>query len=98
MKRPFKFTWAIWFLLALHAVVALAGFSAPYNYETQDRAHPYAPPTRVHFFDCAGKFHLRSFVYATKSDDSNLMGYTPDCSQPARIQFFTQGDEYSILG
>ncbi len=56
MKRPFKFTWAIWFLLAIHAVVALAGFCAPYNYETQDRQHPYAPPTRVHFIDCAGNF------------------------------------------
>jgi peptide/nickel transport system permease protein len=93
-----KFTWAIWFLLAIHIVIALAGFSAPYNYETQDREHAYAAPTRVHFIDCAGKFHLRPFVYATKSDERYLMEYTPDCSHPARIQFFTQGDEYSILG
>lgn len=98
MKRPFKFTWAVWFLLAIHAVIALAGFSAPYNYETQDRQHPYAPPTRVHFTDCAGTFHLRAFVYATKSDEGNRIGYTPDCSQMARIQFFTTGDEYSIVG
>ena len=98
MKRPFKFTWAVWFLLAIHAVIALAGFCAPYNYETQDRQHPYAPPTRVHFTDCAGTFHLRAFVYATKSDEGNQIGYVPDCSQMARIQFFTTGDEYNILG
>jgi peptide/nickel transport system permease protein len=102
-SRRFKFSWAVWFLLAIHSVVVLAGFFSPYNYESQDRERPYAPPTRVHVVDCAGKFHFRPFVYATKSDDPNLgnphpMEYTPDCSQPARIQFFTQGDEYSILG
>ena len=97
-NHGFKLSWAIWFLLGIHAVIALAGFCAPYNYETQDRQHPYAPPTRVHFIDCAGKFHLRAFVYATKSDEGNQIGYTPDCSQMARIQFFTPGDEYSILG
>ena len=70
MKQAFKFTWAIWFLIAVHAVIALAGFFAPYNYESQDRDHPYAPPSKVHFTDCTGKFHLRPFVYATKSDES----------------------------
>jgi peptide/nickel transport system permease protein len=98
MKPPFKFTWTIWFLLAIHAVVVLAAFIAPYSYETQERQHPYAPPTSVHFFDCAGKFHFRPFVYVTKSAESSLIEYTQDCSQPARIEFFTQGDGYSILG
>jgi peptide/nickel transport system permease protein len=103
MKRPFKFTpfkltWAVWFLLAIHAAVVLAALIAPYSYETQERQHPYAPPTRVHFFDCQGNFHFRPFVYVTKSAESSLMEYTQDCSQPARIEFFTQGDGYSILG
>jgi len=98
IKIPFKFTWAIWFLLSIHALVVLAAFIAPYSYQTQERLHSYAPPTSVHFSDCAGKFHLRPFVYVTKSADSGRMEYTQDCSQPARIEFFTQGDEYSILG
>ncbi|HEY1528988.1 MAG TPA: ABC transporter permease [Candidatus Angelobacter sp.] len=103
MKLPFKLTpfklkWAIWFLLAIHGLVALAGFIAPYSFETQEREHPYAPPTRVHFVDCAGKFHLRPFVYVTKSPESDLNDYQQDCSQPARIEFFTQGDAYNILG
>jgi peptide/nickel transport system permease protein len=98
MKAPFKFTWALWFLLAVHAIVVLAGFIAPYSFETQEREHPYAPPTRVHFIDCAGKFHLRPFVYVTKAAQSSLTEYTQDCSQPARIEFFTHGDQYNILG
>ena len=98
MKRPFKFTWAIWFLLGIHAVVVLAGFFAPYGFETQDREHPYAPPASVHFFDCQGKFHFRPFVYATKAAESGLNQYLKDCAQPVRIEFFTRGDAYTILG
>src|SRR6266571_8400866 len=94
----FKFSWAVWFLLAIHAVVVLADFTAPYSFETQEREYPYAPPTHVHFVDCAGKFHFRPFVYVAKPADSNLTEYQEDCSQPARIEFFTSGDRYSILG
>src|SRR5215813_531774 len=90
MRR--KLTWAVWFLLAVHVAVVLAGFLAPYNFETQERQHPYASPTRVHFVDCAGKFHLRPFVYVTKPSDDSLSDYTQDCAQPARVQFFLRGD------
>jgi peptide/nickel transport system permease protein len=98
MTQRFKFTWAVWFLLAIHALVMLAGFIAPYSFETQERLHPYAPPTRIHFVDCQGKFHWRPFVYATKNDEGSLTEYSDDCSQPARIQFFPQGDGYTLLG
>ncbi|HXA86751.1 MAG TPA: ABC transporter permease, partial [Candidatus Dormibacteraeota bacterium] len=93
-----KFTWAVWFLLAIHLVVVLAGFIAPYSFETQEREHPYAPPTRLHFVDCSGKFHFRPFVYVTKPADNSLMEYKQDCSQPAGIEFFPQGESYNILG
>ncbi|HEY1939384.1 MAG TPA: ABC transporter permease [Candidatus Angelobacter sp.] len=95
---PFKITWAIWFLLTIHVAIVLAGFIAPYNYETQEREHAYAPPTKIHFIDCAGKFHLRAFVYVTKPAENDLNQYQQDCSQPAPIEFFARGDEYSILG
>jgi peptide/nickel transport system permease protein len=91
-------TKSLWFLVAIHAVVLLAGFIAPYSFETQQRLNPYVPPTRVHFFDCQGKFHLRPFIYVTKPAGNDLTQYTPDCSQPARIKFFTQGDGYTLLG
>jgi peptide/nickel transport system permease protein len=94
----FKFSWAIWFLLAVHALVVLAGFTAPYSFETQERDHPYAPPTHIHFIDCAGKFHLRPFVYVTKAAQNDLNDYQQDCSQTAGLEFFSQGDRYTILG
>src|SRR6476646_4889409 len=94
----FNLSWAIWFLLAIHAVVVFAGFFAPYRFQTQERAHPYASPTRLHFFDCSGKFHIRPFVYATAPTESGLMEYQQDCAQPAGIEFFTHGDRYNILG
>ncbi|MGC2696608.1 MAG: ABC transporter permease [Candidatus Angelobacter sp.] len=98
MSKRFKLKWALWFLLIIHTVVVLAGFLAPYSFETQDRLHAYAPPTRVHFVDCQGKFHLRPFVYVTKNADDSLTEYTQDCSQPFHIQFFRRGDEYTFLG
>jgi peptide/nickel transport system permease protein len=93
-----KFTWAIWFLLAIHGVVVLAGFIAPYSFETQEREHPYAPPTRLHFVDCSGKFHLRPFVYVTKVVPNDLNDYQQDCSQSAGLEFFPKGDRYTIFG
>jgi peptide/nickel transport system permease protein len=97
-KKLFNLSWAIWLLVAIHVTVILASFVAPYNYETQDRLHPYAPPTRLHFVDCAGKSHLRPFVYVTKPAEGALTEYTQDCAQAARIQFFYRGDEYTFLG
>jgi peptide/nickel transport system permease protein len=94
----FKLSWAVWFLVAIHAVVLLAGFIAPYSFDTQARLYPYAPPTRLHFIDCAGKFHLRPFVYATKINDGSLTEYEQDCSQPAGIHLFVRGDRYTLLG
>ncbi len=94
----FRLTWAICFLLVIHAVVVLAGFIAPYSFETQDREHPYAPPTRLHVVDCSGKFHFRPFVYVTKAVENGLNDYQQDCAQTAGIEFFHQGDGYTILG
>jgi peptide/nickel transport system permease protein len=94
----FQRKWAVWFLLFIHAVVLLAGFIAPYSFETQERLSPYVPPTRVHFFDCGGKFHLRPFIYVTKTAENDPTVYRPDCSQPARIGFFIRGDAYTLLG
>jgi len=94
----FRLTWAIWFLVAVHAVVVLAGFIAPYSFEAQERDYPYAPPTRLHFVDCSGKFHFRPFVYVTKAAENGLNVYQQDCSQTVGIKFFPQGDGYTILG
>jgi peptide/nickel transport system permease protein len=64
MRASAKLQWAAGFLVVLHVVVIFAGFIAPYNYRSQDRLHPFAPPARVHLVDCSGKMYLRPFEYS----------------------------------
>ena len=84
-------------LVVVHLLVIVAGFIAPYNFDTQERFHSFAPPTRVHFFDSDGKFHLRPFVYAvTSAEDVNQ--YREDHTTRYPIRFFSAGEEYWLLG
>jgi peptide/nickel transport system permease protein len=90
-------------LAAVHFVLLLAGFFAPYDPTTQDRALPYAPPTRLHLFGASG-FHLRPFVCALKNTpasdqpDSYESSYVEDTSREFPVQFFVAGASYRILG
>jgi peptide/nickel transport system permease protein len=90
-------------LAGLHVVLLFAGFFAPYDPTTQDRALPYAPPTRLHFKDGSG-FHLRPFVYAWTSvldgdqAQSYQENYKEDHSHKYPIRFFVSGPSYKLLG
>jgi ABC-type dipeptide/oligopeptide/nickel transport systems, permease components len=50
--------------VTLHCAILFAGFIAPYGPAEQNRDFTFAPPTRIHWFDSAGHFHLRPFIYA----------------------------------
>jgi peptide/nickel transport system permease protein len=98
MKRRRKLTITACLLATVHFLAIIAGFIAPYNYATQDREHPYARPARIHFRDCAGKFHPRPFIYATNLRDGAVNDSQEDCSQPEPIALFTRGDQYMLAG
>src|SRR5689334_15128602 len=98
MMRAHKLVIVVSALVAVHFLVLLAGFVSPYDYASQDRDHAYLHPTRVHLVDCAGRFHLRPFVYGTTLKEGTLSDYSEDCSQPAPIRFFTRGEEYLLAG
>ena len=98
MKRRRKLTITACLLASVHFLAIIAGFIAPYNYATQDREHPYARPARIHFRDCAGKFHPRPFIYATNPRDGAVNDSQEDCSQPEPIALFTRGDQYMLGG
>jgi len=98
MKLRGKSLFALSFLATVHLAALLAGFLAPYSYESQDRMHPYAAPARLHWVDCAGTLHARPFVYVTRSRAGSLTDYEEDCSQRFPVRFFVSGDEYSALG
>jgi peptide/nickel transport system permease protein len=89
---------ALGLLAALHALILLAGFVAPYDFATQDRDLAFAPPTRVHFEDAQGKWHFRPFVYGLRSDPSNLGAYEADSAQIYPLHFFVDGAEYKVAG
>jgi peptide/nickel transport system permease protein len=76
-RRPTRIRISLWYLGLLHAAVLLAGFLAPYPYAEQHRDYPYAPPSRIHWFDSQGGFHARPFVYGTVPD-LPLGGYHED--------------------
>ena len=72
-------------LATVHLGALGAGFLAPYPPAEQNRMLPYAPPSRLHFVDAAGRFHLRPFVYAE------------DGAEPHPVRFFVQDDSHLRL-
>jgi peptide/nickel transport system permease protein len=96
MRTHRKLLSALLLLIPIHIAVLLAGFVAPYGFGTQDRLHPYARPSRIHFFDCAGKFHLRPLVSVPQDDEAgqNIHG----CAPQAPLRFFVHGEGYDLLG
>jgi peptide/nickel transport system permease protein len=85
-------------LVLLHLFVILPGFFAPYDYAQQNRDLPFAPPTRLHFFDNAGAFHLIPFVYLVRPSSDGRDSYVEDPASAFRIHLFTRGSPYSVLG
>jgi peptide/nickel transport system permease protein len=83
-------------LAGLHLVVVLAGFVAPYDPIAQTRALPFAPPARLHFFDAAGGFHLRPFVYALAPHPDNFDAYIEDTTRRFPVQMMVSGASYTL--
>lgn len=85
-------------LLVFYLASLLGGFIAPYHFRTQSRATPFLPPTRIHFFDEQGNFHMRPFIYRSKLVDPLLFGYEEDRSQLFPLVFFVRGESYELFG
>lgn len=76
----------------------MAGFLAPYSYETQNRALAFAPPTRLQFIDAQGRLHMRPFVCGIKSTGNPSNSYDQDPSVVYPLYFFVDGSSYTLLG
>jgi peptide/nickel transport system permease protein len=83
---------------ALHAIVACAGFFAPYDPAEQDRKSPYLPPMRVHVVDREGHYHARPFVYAFRLRQGTFDQYEEDAARSYPLGFFVRGAQYRLLG
>jgi peptide/nickel transport system permease protein len=101
MKRMRRNAWlalALTGLAAVHALVLFAGFFSPYHPATQARDFPFAPPTRLHFVDAGGHFHLRPFVYGLTSRDGTFGEYEEDRGRSYPVAFFVTGTPYRVAG
>jgi peptide/nickel transport system permease protein len=89
---------AITVLVVSHAVALLAGFFAPYGFDTQNRHLAFAPPSKLHFVDAQHRLHFRPFIYrwSPQADGSNE--YQEDRSTIFPIHLFTAGGAYKMLG
>jgi len=94
-----KKSWAaVTFLVLLHAVIVFAGFVAPYDPTCQNRNLPFVPPTRPHFIDTQGRFHLRPFICQWISRPQSLYEYEESHDKAYPIHFLVKGPEYKIAG
>ncbi len=89
-------------ILFLLYIGALFGqFITPYGLQSYNSEYMNAPPTKIHFYDEQGNFHLNPFVYGlTSSRDPETLRkiIVEDTSVMYPIQLFTKGETYSFLG
>ena len=83
---------------SFYVVAIFADFLAPYDYRSQTRSEPLAPPTVVHFRDAQGGWHLRPFVYARRLVDRHERHYEELTERPFPLEFFTRGYSYKLFG
>ena len=86
------------FLFLLHCAVFFAGFVAPYDPTSQNRELPFAPPTRLHFVDAQGHFHLRPFIYQVVSRPESINEYYEATDVCYPVHFFVHGEQYKAVG
>jgi peptide/nickel transport system permease protein len=84
-------------LAVLYASTLVSEVIAPYDLNTRDSLHIYAPPQQVHFFH-EGSF-IGPFVYGYTMKlnmEALVRDYTPDAGKVQRLRFFCSGDEYEF--
>lgn len=87
------------FLAFLYLCVPFVELIAPYDANTRDAAHLYAPPQGVHLYH-EGEF-IGPFVYPTtaKPDlETFRWTYIEDRTTPQKLRFFCSGERYEFWG
>src|SRR5262245_41651584 len=85
-------------VLMLFCLIAVfADLLAPYDYSSQSRREPFAPPTTIRFRDAQGQWHARPFIYARRLVDPTTHRYEDVTDRPYPLVFFTRGFSYKLL-
>jgi peptide/nickel transport system permease protein len=98
MKNKTKMWTAVIFLVTLHCVVLFPGFGTAYDPAVQNRDFPFVPPTRLHFVDAQGKFHIRPFIYEWTVQPDGFYQYEEALDRQYPIHFLVRGSEYGVAG
>jgi peptide/nickel transport system permease protein len=95
VKKRAQLWFAVYALIAVHAVILLGGFIAPYDYADQNRDFSFVAPAQIHVIDRLGHFHLRPFIYGLqyRSPDNVAEG-----EQMYPVRFLVRGAEYKLAG
>ena len=75
-----------------------ASFLSPYDPDVQNRALPFIPPTRLHWVDARGKWHLLPFVYAYMALPDGFAAYEPDTKRAFPVRFFVNSPRQQPVG
>lgn len=85
-------------LLLLYGLALFAPFVAPYSEDGMDRDRFFHPPTRLHWVDARGAFHLWPFVHPTHVVDQSRFTYAEDGSVALPLRLLAAGAPYRLLG
>ena len=87
-------------ICTLYFMAIFADFISPYSYDSENRLHSYAPPTKIHLKNLATGKLTSPLVYGLtfSFDEYKKRIYKEDKKQIYRIKFFVEGDEYKLLG
>jgi len=87
-------------VVALVIMAIFSDFFSPYDPIKLNMGEAYTAPTRIHFFDEAGNFHLQPFVYKRVQilHADMTFEWEDDTSVRYPINFFVRGFEYKLFG
>jgi peptide/nickel transport system permease protein len=84
----------------LYFVAIFAPIIAPYHYDDEERSLSYAPPTKIHFVDSQGEFHIIPFVYKQSYEFNEYYQreFVEDTSQRYHLSILVKGTPYKLWG
>jgi peptide/nickel transport system permease protein len=86
----------------LAATIVLLGLCgdlfSPHAPGAQDLERFFAPPSKLHFVDGHGSFHLRPFIYGMENVDPIDVVYRERTESVHPVRFFVRGYRYRIAG
>lgn len=87
------------FLLILYFSILISEVVAPYNLQTRDADHVYAPPQAIHMFHEGSFIGPFTYGFSYRLDMENLKReYAENPQEVQPIRFFCRGDSYKFWG